>query len=301
MAEDIRDKAFISHEDAVGLNFIRAAGPYVFRRHYRQGLRSHILEILKKADVELESVGTVSEGTRWFPRARPVRMFRIFRTRLNTLKNALSEIRRVRIVERYLAPDFMASSNEFIVDYMGPEGRDLMLCGFQEYKQGEIVDPWSILDRRLYIDALYDSLAKNFEQLSMTKEVWATMARQKATVFIQRIKKMISEVGYIPDLAGIGNLVIEPAGEIKLVDINNISKVAFGGHIPLDDRGYPVCDKSVEALQHIEDKMGVRPADKNEPVYRAFLNRQRMRSVKVHEENFYRQRANSSGYPALQR
>ncbi len=35
-------------------------------------------------------------------------MFRIFRARLKTLDKALTEIGRVKIIERYLAPDFIS-------------------------------------------------------------------------------------------------------------------------------------------------------------------------------------------------
>jgi hypothetical protein len=46
MTEDVREKASLNHEAVVGLNFIRDSAIFVFRRHYRQGLRSHIMEVL---------------------------------------------------------------------------------------------------------------------------------------------------------------------------------------------------------------------------------------------------------------
>jgi hypothetical protein len=92
------------------------------------------MEILNPAEVEIEQSGTLDRRDEMrFPRARPCRMFRIFRSRLKTIDKALTEIGRVKIVERYLAPDFMATSTECIVDYRGPDGWDLLLCGFQEY------------------------------------------------------------------------------------------------------------------------------------------------------------------------
>ena len=100
--QDIRDKPLIRHDDVVGLNFIKATCPYFFRRHFRQGLRSHILEILKQGDVEIENRGTVVDGLRWFPRAKPTHMLRIFRGRLAYIDNALAEIKRVKQVENYL-------------------------------------------------------------------------------------------------------------------------------------------------------------------------------------------------------
>ena len=69
MAEDIRDKSAIDHEDVVGLNFIQADGPYVFRRSYRNGLRSHVMAVLLAADVTVETKGMMADGVRWFPRA----------------------------------------------------------------------------------------------------------------------------------------------------------------------------------------------------------------------------------------
>ena len=118
MPGDIRDKLFIGHDDVIGLNFIKNPCPYVFRRHFRQGLRSHILEILKPADMEREILGTVVDGVRWFPKARPHKIFRIFRARLKTLADALNEIARVKVIEHYLAPAYLAKSDEFVVDYM---------------------------------------------------------------------------------------------------------------------------------------------------------------------------------------
>lgn len=286
MPEDIRDKAYITHEDVVALNFIKASGPFIFRRHYRQGLRSHIMEVIDKIDAAREKTGLMVDGVRWYPKARPVRMFRIFRTRLPTLENALREIRRVKVVERYLAPDHMATSNEFIVDYVRSEGRDILLCGFQAHEQGEIMDPWSLLGGRVFVAALYDSLQDSVDALDVRQDRWVALVRKKAATFIQRIKEMIAKDGYIPDLAGRGNLIVAPTGEIKLVDINNISRVDFDSEIRLDDRGYPVCDKSIEALYLIEEKMAGRSADRKEAVYQFFLNPRRRRAVKRHEENF---------------
>lgn len=300
MAEDIRDKAFITHDDVVNLNFIKASGPYIFRRHHRQGLRSHILEVLHRDDVERERTGIEIDGVQWFPKARPVRVFRIFRTRLKTLENALHEIRRVKIVERYLAPDYMATSSEFLVDYEGPDGNDLLLCGFQAYMPGEIIDPWSILDTKTLAASLYDGLQASIHDPAMTKAKWTAMVQRKAAVFIDCVKRMIQETGYVPDLAGIGNLVITSAGDIKLVDINNISKVRFDSEIQLDDRDYPVGDKSLEALCLIGQKLTGNAVLEDDPTYRAFFDPQRKRAVRVYEAQFYQKENHLSGYPSPQ-
>ena len=299
MPEDIRDKPYINHADVVALNFIKASGPYIFRRHYRQGLRSHIMEVLTQHDVERERTGLVVDGVRWYPKAKPVRMFRIFKTRLTTLENALRETRRVKIVERYLAPDFMATSSEFIAEYLRPEGRDILLCGFQTYEPGEIVDPWSILKGRAFLAALYDGLQGVIGEVNIREDQWEALVRKKAAIFIQRIKEMVTQDGYIPDLAGRGNLVVGTTGEIKLVDINNISKVSVDSEIRLDDRGYPVSDKSIEALYLIEGKITGKIPDQNDALYKIFLNKKRRKAVKRHEENFYRNKKDGGGYPAL--
>lgn len=301
MFEDIRDKAYITHDDVVGLNFIKASGPYLFRRHYRQGLRSHILEVIHKKDADCERTGLVVDGVRWYPKAKPVRMLRIFRTRLATLESALKEINRVKIIERFLSPDHMAVSSEFIADYVKNDGREILLCGLQAYEAGEIVDPWSILDPKTFVAVLYDRLRADINDLQITRDRWMALVRKKAATFINKIKQMVTQAGYIPDLAGIGNLIVVPAGEIKLVDINNISKVIFDSKIRLDDRGYPVCDKSIEALYLLEEKMTGIPVDKDEAIYRTFFDPVRTNAVKCHEENFYLKKKDKGGYPALPR
>ena len=288
MRQDIRDKASIRHDDVIGLNFINAASPYHFRRHFRQGLRSHIMEILKQADVEIENRGTVVDGVRWFPRAKPTRMLRIFRTRLASIDNALAEIRRVKKVENYLGSGFIAASSEFLVDYHGPGGASIMLCGFQAFVEGEILDPWGLLGGDGLLLSLYESLHRTGECSDAHRKQWIKDARQKAAVFVRKIRQMIQEAGYIPDLAGAGNLVVPKTGEIRLVDINNISPVVFDMEIRLDDKGYPVCDKSIEALSLIETKILGRPIDHQDRIYQFFLDPDRKRQVKIKEELFYR-------------
>ncbi len=289
MREDIRDRPVIGHADVRALNFVQSSTPYLFRKYFRQGLRSHIMEILDPADVETEQSGTIIDGTRWFPKATPRRMFRIFRSRLKTLDNALAEIERVKIVDHYLAPDFMATSTECIVDYQGPHGWDLMLCGFQEYVLGEILDPWTILEAVDLLPALYDTIQA--KDKALPRDEWITTVRQKSTRFIKKIKLMITEAGHIPDLAGAGNLIITGQGNIRLVDINNISRVSFDATINLDEKGYPVCDKSVEALALIEEKILGRPFDLHEQIYRHFLAPERRKAVNAKEKLFWKPKA----------
>jgi hypothetical protein len=287
MNPDIRDKATLDHTDVRALNFIRADLPYRLRRHYRHGLRSHILEILDPADVAREQAGILVDGLRCFPRARPRRMFRIFRSRLGSLDSALKEIGRVKIVERYLAPDLMATSVEVLVDYQGPAGRDLILCGFQEYVDGVVIDPWTLLDSGELLAELYRQVASRAMGAPLPEPAWIEALTQQAVEFGQRIRRMMTESRHIPDLAGAGNLMVTPRGGIRLVDINNISPVTFGARIDLDEKGYPVCDKSVEALALIEEKLTGRPVDRNAPVYRHFFAPQRRRAVAEQEQRFW--------------
>jgi hypothetical protein len=293
MPDDIRNRSTISHADVTALNFVRSSTPYVFRRHFRQGLRSHIMEILDPSDVEVEQTGKMVAGVRCFPKATPRRMFRIFRARLKTLENALVEIARVKIVERYLAPDFMARSTECIVDYQGPGGRDLMLCGFQEYVAGEILDPWTILGPADLLPALYEAFLSKDIPLNLSKNQWIETVRKKGSRFINKIKLMISEAGHIPDLAGAGNLIITISGGIRLVDINNISSVSLDPSIHLDEKGYPVCDKSIEALSLIEEKILGKQVDMEADIYKWFLDPNRQKALKAKEALFWQRAANS--------
>lgn len=286
MSEDIRNKLTIFHSDVIALNFVISSPPYVFRRHYRQGLRSHVMEILYPTDVATENTGTVIDGVRQFPRAVPSIMFRIFRTRFETFGEAWVEIERVKIVSEYLAPEFMAHSYECIVEYHGPHGSELMLCGFQEYIEGDIIDPWTILDAESLLPVIYKTMRDRGVTMSLSSDEWVADARKKGSQFIGRFKRMITHSGHIPDLAGVGNLIITPNGEVCLVDINNISPVYSDSTIPLDEKGYPVCDKSIEALSLIEEKIVGRPINMEEKLYKQFLTSQRKHLVQEKVELF---------------
>ena len=182
----------------------------------------------------------------------------------------------------------MARSTECIVDYRGPEGRDLMLCGFQEYVAGEILDPWTILGAADLLPALYETFRCQDSPLTLSKDQWIETVKEKGFRFIKKIKRMISEAGHIPDLAGAGNLIITASGGICLVDINNISGVSIDPSIHLDEKGYPVCDKSIEALSLIEEKILGRPVDMKEDLYKHFLNPKRRKALKAKEALFWK-------------
>jgi len=245
------------------------------------------MEVLRKDDVERERKGVLKGDLRWFPRAKPIKVLRIFRTKFNSLNEPLEEVKRVKIIERYLAPDHVAMSDEFLVDYFMDGKRDFILCGLQDYVEGEILDPWSPITED-HLSELFRRMAPGPSDASgVTEDVLIQKAQNSVEKFIKGVKKMILEANHVPDLAGVGNLILTPTGEIKLVDINNISKVSFESAISVDDKGYPVCDKSIEALSLLERKMLGGPINMEETLYKTFLDPKRMREVKALEEKFH--------------
>lgn len=287
MAEDIRDKPTLSPRDIQGLNFIRAPGAYIYRRHYRAGLRSHIMEVLDPEDMKRETKGVVIDGLKSFPRAKPLKMLRLFRTKFHSLQQAYEELERVKIIAAYLAPEHLALSNEFLVDYQRNGDYEILLCGLQEYVEGEILDPWRHLDED-HVAFLWSSLGVD-GNTSRRMEItpWVEKVRARTRSFIEKTKKMIQEVRVIPDLAGVGNLLITPSGNLKIVDINNISSVYFDSEIRIDDRGYPVCDKSVEALFRIEQQLLGEKSPGEDSLFGMFFEPDRMEKVRAIEETFH--------------
>ena len=274
------------HKDILGLNFIRDPGIYLYRRHYRSGLRSHIMQVLNPEDVEKEKKGIIINGLRWYPRAEPLKMLRIFRTRFNTLEDADEELKRVGIIQTYLAPDYLAMPGEFLVDYSRHGKYEILLCGLQEYVQDQILDPWGLLNRDHLVSLRHDMDFDDIEDSARTSDQWIRCVRERADNFIKKLKQMIAETGHVPDLAGAGNLILTRSGNIKLVDINNVSRVSFNPVINLDDRGYPICDKSIEALSLIERKLLGRSSLRTEPIYKTFLDPERMEEVRALDEEF---------------
>jgi hypothetical protein len=181
----------------------------------------------------------------------------------------------------------VALSDEFLVDYAFRGGRELLLCGLQEYVAGEILDPWKPLDRA-HLQSIFErmGLLPKGDQEGRFED-WVGRVRRNARGFISRIRRMAQETEHIPDLAGAGNLIITPAGDIKLVDINNVSLIRRGPSIPVDDRGYPVCDKSIEALSLIEQRLLAKERDSRDPLYRSFLDPRRMAKVRELEKAFH--------------
>ncbi|AOY56843.1 MULTISPECIES: hypothetical protein [Desulfococcus] len=288
--EDIRDKVDIRDEDIRRLNFIRDAGRYVFRKHFRQGLRSRIMAVLDADDVVRETSGEMVDGIRVFPRARPRKMLRIFTKRFERSAHAHEEARTYKIIEAGLGNRHVATSSEFIVTYRRTgRGRpwEIVLCGLQEYVAGEILDPWGFFYEK-HLEALCSSIqAKDGDPRGHSFENWVRNVRKSAEDLIVRLKEMILKTGFIPDLSGFGNLILTPEGDIKLVDINNVSRVVFDDVVRTDDRGYPVCDKSIEVMAVLEQQLLGRAVDMNALLYRHFLDTERTNQVKILEEKFY--------------
>jgi hypothetical protein len=291
MGEDIRDKLYVSSADVYALNFIRPPSAYILRRHYLQGLRSHIMEVLAARDVALEKSGMVSEGIKWFPRAKPRRMLRIFRTKFSGRSQAYEELRRVEVIGHYLGPRLHARSNEFLVSYRFDGLADILLCGLQEYVEGLPIEPWKgFLNAERLVDNLIRPGVAGKSPSGVDRDTLTRLVERNAAAFCRAVRRMIADTGLIPDLAGEGNLILTDQGDIKLVDINNISTIRFDDRIALDDKGYPVCDKSVEALSELQRHLAGRPIDVSDRLYTVFLAPDRMAEVAALEKRFHQQR-----------
>ena len=244
MTTDIRDKPTLSHDDIVGLNFIKHPSRYFFRNHFREGLRSRLIQVLKLSDVALETRGILQQGIYMFPIAQPVAMLRIFKNKFSSLRDIQKEIDNYKILRQWLSESHYAVSSEFMVDYTRGRDKSILLCGLQEYVHGESVDPWHA-----------NALLKIEGIVKGTHAEALKTALENLASFVNCIKNIILKTGAIPDLAGVGNLLMTPLGIVKLVDINNISRLSLDHHIPVDDKGYPVSDKSVQALFQIETRI----------------------------------------------
>ena len=242
------------------------------------------MEVLDPGDVLKQNKGEVVDGIRIFPWAKPLKILRIFRTKFLSVKEVFEEINKLKIVEKYLPDDSYAKSDEFIVDYIWNNNRDFILCGLQEYVEGEVLNPWDPISKSQLAGLLAPMEGHGFQ---MTSERQIHKFYKNVEQFIAGVKKMILKANYVPDFAGVENLLITPTGKIKLVDINNISKVFLGPEIHLDDKGYPVCDKSIEAISMLEKKLLGKPIDNTEGLYKIFLDPQRMKAVSALEEKFH--------------
>jgi hypothetical protein len=280
--KDIRDMAYLSERQVQKLNFVKDSEHYGFRKFYRSGLRSHIFEVLLKQDLEKETKGEIIDGIRMFPRAKPKKMFRILRNRFKSSDAVFHEIEKYKMLLKYLGPSFIATSEEFIVDYIENKTSQIVLCGLQEYVEGQILDPWRIFHQDYLEELFMGKTHGNFDH-----RILVSRARKSIAVFVEKIRDMIKAKAYIPDLAGIGNLILTTHGNLKLVDINNIVEIKLSDEILLDDKGYPSCDVSVAVLHILENKILQKNIQGNDPLYRFFLSKERKKKVKILEKTFY--------------
>jgi hypothetical protein len=250
------------------------------------------MEVLAPDDLNKETEGVTVNRIKWYPQAKPIKILRLFRIRFKNLKEAREEVERVRMVQAYLGPDHVALTDEFLVDYIRGEKRDILLCGLQEYVEGQVIEPWGHLGEDHLIALLSRLAGKKVGDAPKSSGKSICGIKEKADVFVRRIKQMIREAEHIPDLAGAGNLLLTRSGNIKLVDVNNISRATLDATIQLDDRGYPVCDKSIQALSLLEQKLLGRPPQESDRLYGTFLDPERMKAVRKLEENFNRTELN---------
>ncbi|WP_300460430.1 hypothetical protein [Desulfobacula sp.] len=280
--KDIRDQAYLSGDEVHTLNFVKDSDRYIFRKFYRSGLRSHIFEVLLAEDVLKETKGVITDGIRLFPRARPQKMFRILRNRFESISAVFGEIEKYNLMLTFLGSALIAESEEFIVDYTGTGTSQIVLCGLQEYINGEILDPW-----RLFGKDYLNDLFKSPHNTEFRHQTLVRKARKNIAKFVKRTRNMITDTGYIPDLAGIGNLIITREGDLKLVDINNIVEIKLDDSIHIDDKGYPSCDISVEVLSILERDILQKELPMDDPLYQIFLSPERKKKVKALEKEFY--------------
>jgi hypothetical protein len=289
---DIRDQETISHSDILHLNFIRSPSPFFFRKHFQEGLRSRLLQVLRPADVALETTGVLCDGIRHFPLARPVFVLRIFKERFNSVKAVEAETQRFRMVQKFLPKTLYAGSQEMIVSYFVAGSHEILLCGLQEFVPGEILDPWGE-DLGPHLKSYFESATEKPKRVAQLLNA----LKLNALSFVGHVKAMARDAGLIPDLAGVGNLRITAKGDLKLVDINNISKIHLDDRIHLDDKGYPVCDKSIQALANIEACFSGHRVQADDALYRLFLNADRMTAVEAHVRRFHETTSARGNYP----
>lgn len=263
------------------INFLRVPEHYHLRRHFRAGLRSQLLELIPNKDLEKETHGILANGIRTFPRARPIKMVRVLKNRFNSCAAALEEIKKYRVLLASLGSYFVAQSEEFIVEYREKNQNHILLCGLQEYIEGTTLNPWHLSDERS-LEHFYISNPET------TPKKFTRQAVSDIKGFVGAITAMVEQTGLIPDLAGDGNLMLSPEGRLKLVDINNIIKITQGPEIQLDDKGYPCCDKSMEVLSILGNKIArIPPPFSKDPFLGKFFDLERRQKVNELEQAFY--------------
>ena len=245
-------------------------------------MRSHVMEVLDARDLERELHGELKGTIRLYPRALPRYMLRILRKRFTSVEQVLGEIDAYALVVAYLGSEHVAVSTEFIVEYTGTGAAEIVLCGMQEYVNGALFDPWGLVETKP-LESFYRSRFPGEQAVS----VFVPGGLESVASFVHRTREMVTEAGCIPDLAGNGNLLMTHSGNLKLVDINNILQVGEDEAIPLDSKGYPSCDKSIEVLWILENRVLKTANATRDPLYRHFLSAERVEKVRRIEKTFF--------------
>jgi len=163
----------------------------------------------------------------------------------------------------------------------------MLLCGLQEFVQGRKLDPWRLKSGGIF--QIYPDKA------AQAQKTFAAQLQQSAQRFVTGIKSMVLKAGYIPDIAGQRNLLVTRRGRIRLVDINNVSRVQYNDDIFIDDKGYPVCDKSIEALALIDRHLCDGRNCTGQELFDMFLDPDRLRAVALLDEAFHRSLKKKNG------
>ncbi|MCA9664452.1 MAG: hypothetical protein KC503_02655 [Myxococcales bacterium] len=131
-------------------------------------------------------------------------------------------------------------------------------------------------------------------------------SRRSLERFIRDVRDMVNELGLVPDLAGRGNLVLDAAGLVKLIDVNNFRRLVpceeleacfsdddeiaeyAASHkriepaLPVDfvdDLGHPVGDLTLQQLRTLEVRGLARDykAVDRDPFYAPLRNERRQK------------------------
>ncbi|MCC6752238.1 MAG: hypothetical protein IT371_31605 [Deltaproteobacteria bacterium] len=140
-----------------------------------------------------------------------------------------------------------------------------------------------------------------------TARLPSRQSRNSLERFLRDVRDMVSSLGLMPDLAGKGNLVLDQAGHVKLIDINNFRRLVPDAEVervlprdlddyalgrkdirPLlprdfvDDLGYPIADLSLAALRSLEVRaLGREHREVDRDPFYAPLTNERRRIVRA--------------------
>ena len=148
------------------------------------------------------------------------------------------------------------------------------------------LDPWQA-DHPGYAEDLWRRLlAETSGAVDTPPAEFYRLLNVQVSRFVRQVRAMMDRDGLIPDLAGVRNLLVTHGPRVLLVDINNIHPVVFDAQVPLDDKGYPVLDRSIDALERLGRVFLGRSMLSVETDYRLFFSRERQSRVRELEARF---------------